>query len=624
MAMANTGAERIVPDAGERGIKRGLARRVSRAGLLCLVFFTQAVGSVRAVQAGTVIAILPAAPASAGSIDGTAPETMPFFPLSLAGLDNTSGSQTVPVVGPLPPNAPEERLPSDEELVASGAVIGEVVVRNENIFDIADPRENNWLFRLANRLHAKTRPWMIRKQLLFRTGDAYDRRILNESERILRSNRYFYDARIRPIAYQDGRVDVEVLTRDVWTLRPGISFGRQGGANTTKIDFSESNLFGTGVGISIARASTPDRNTNSVQVASTHLGGTWLRTELLFAENSDGRKRSALLERPFYALDTRWATGVSFVDDVRVDTLFGRAGVAGRFQTHVKKVNAWGGWSEGLKGRWVKRYMIGFARDESRFAPAPDNVLSDPVPPDRVLAYPWIGFDLVGDDFEKAKNRDQIERTEDFFLGTRIRASLGYSSNRFGADREAVVFSGQFGTSFQAADSSTMIVDSVANGRLERGSLRDTTLGASGRLYVRLSDAWLLFSLLSGSRGVNLDQDHALLLGGENGLRGYPRNYQAGDRSALFTLEGRYFSSLYLFRLVRVGGAAFYDMGRAWGGGFVKSPDPGVLRNVGVGLRLGITRSGLGNVIHVDMAFPLDGDPTISRVQYLVTTKQSF
>ena len=179
----------------------------------------QAVGSVRAVQAGTVAAPIPSAPASAGITDGTA------------------DSRTVPAAESLPPNAPEERLPSDQELVARGAVIGEVVIRNENIFDIADPRENNWLFRLANTLHAKTRPWLIRNQLLFRTGDTYDRRVLDESERILRSNRYFYDARIRPIAFHEGRVDVEVLTRDVWTLRPGISFGRQGGANTTKIDF---------------------------------------------------------------------------------------------------------------------------------------------------------------------------------------------------------------------------------------------------------------------------------------------------------------------------------------------------------------------------------------------------
>lgn len=522
------------------------------------------------------------------------------------------------------PNAPEERLPSDEELVASGAVIGEIVIRNENIFDLSDPRENNWLFRLTNKLHVRTRPWLIRNQLLFRTGDAYDRRVLDESERILRSNRYFYDARIRPIASHDGRVTVEVLTRDVWTLRPGFSFKRQGGANTTSIDFTELNLFGTGVGVGIARSSTPDRSSDSVRFDSAHIGGTRFRTELLFAENSDGRKRSALLERPFYALDTRWSAGGRFVDDVRVDTLFGRAGVADRFRTHAKKRNAWGGWSQGLKDRWTKRFRIGFVQDESRFAPAPGTVPSDPVPPDRVLAYPWAGVEIVEDEYEKTKNRDQIERTEDFSLGTRFHASLGYSSDRFGADREAVVFGGLFGTSFQTTDSSIILVDSAADGRVESGSMRDTTLGANGRLYLRLSETWLLFSMLSGRRGVNLDQDHELVLGGENGLRGYPRRYQAGDRSALFTLEGRYYSSLYPFRLVRVGGAAFYDMGRAWGGGFVKSPDPGILRNVGVGLRLGITRSGLGNVIHLDLAFPLDGDPTISKVQFLVTTKQSF
>jgi hypothetical protein len=508
--------------------------------------------------------------------------------------------------------------------VANGAVIGEVTIRNENIFDTADPREDNWLFRLVNKLHIKTQPWLIRKQLLFRTGDAYDRRVLDESERILRSNRYFYDARIRPVAYHDGRVDVEVLTRDVWTLRPGISFGRQGGANSISINISELNLFGTGAGISFSHASTPDRNMDSVSLASAHVLGTWLRTELLYSNNSDGWKRSALLERPFYALDTRWASGGNFTDDLRVDTLYGRVGVASEFQTHAKTANVWGGWSEGLKGRWVKRFMFGFTQDESRFAPAPGTIPSDPIPPDRILAFPWVGFELIEDFFDKKKNRDQIERTEDFFLGTHFRASLGYSSTVFGADREATIFSGMLGKSFRVADTSTLLLDSSADGRVESGSVRDTTLKASGRLYVPLFKHLLLFSMLSGNLGINLDEDHEFVLGGENGLRGYPRNYQAGDRSALFTMEGRYFTSLYLFRLVRVGGAVFCDAGRAWGEDYVNAQDAGILRDVGFGLRFAMTRSGLGNIIHVDVAFPLDGDPTISRVQYLVTTKQSF
>jgi hypothetical protein len=35
-------------------------------------------------------------------------------------------------------------------------------------------------------------------------------------------------------------------------------------------------------------------------------------------------------------------------------------------------------------------------------------------------------------------------------------------------------------------------------------------------------------------------------------------------------------------------------------------------------------RSGLGNVIHVDIAFPLDGDSSIKSTQFIVETRQGF
>jgi hypothetical protein len=49
-----------------------------------------------------------------------------------------------------------------------------------------------------------------------------------------------------------------------------------------------------------------------------------------------------------------------------------------------------------------------------------------------------------------------------------------------------------------------------------------------------------------------------------------------------------------------------------------------LLRDLGVGLRLGNSRSALGNVLHIDLAFPLDGDPSIKSVQLLVETKEKF
>ncbi len=535
-----------------------------------------------------------------------------------------TAAPALPEEGAAPsPSAAGNNLPSDRELAESGAVVGEIRIRAENIFDIADPREDNWVFRLANKLHYRTRSATIAEQLLFKTGDRYDRRLLEESERILRSNGYLQDARIRPIAVRDGRVDVLVRTNDVWTLRPGFSYERKGGKNTTKIDFEEGNILGRGSKLNIARASTPDRDTDSLQYIDPHLLGRWLRAELLLENNSDGSKRSYLLDRPFYALDTRWAAGGSTIDDDRIDSLVGVTAIANRFRTQARFARLYGGWSTGLRNGWAWRITAGVTRDESRFSRPADEPTGPPVPADRILDYPFVGIELVEDAYEKTKNLDQIERTEDITLGTRLGATAGYSSPDFGAGMRTVPFTAVFGKGSHIDNRWTVTFTSTAAGRIDRG-VRDTTLEGAGRVYLRLSPAWLFFTSLAGSRMISPDDDHQLLLGGDNGLRGYPREYQAGDRRFLFTVEQRYFTTWYPLRLFRIGGAIFFDAGRAWGGTATDLPAKGVLRDAGAGLRIGNARSSLGNVIHVDVAFPFDGDTSIERVQVLVETKKSF
>jgi hypothetical protein len=136
-------------------------------------------------------------------------------------------------------------VPDGAELERRGAIIGNVLVYPENIFNLEDPDENKALYRLANRVHVRTQPHVIRQQLLFKSGDRYSQRLLDESARILRSARYLYDASVRPIAFQDGRVDVAVTTRDVWTLNPGMSFSRSGGENSTRKTENNSLLTGS-------------------------------------------------------------------------------------------------------------------------------------------------------------------------------------------------------------------------------------------------------------------------------------------------------------------------------------------------------------------------------------------
>jgi hypothetical protein len=52
--------------------------------------------------------------------------------------------------------------------------------------------------------------------------------------------------------------------------------------------------------------------------------------------------------------------------------------------------------------------------------------------------------------------------------------------------------------------------------------------------------------------------------------------------------------------------------------------EPRMLSDVGFGLRLGNTRTGLGNVLHVDFAFPLKNIAGIQKFQFLVQTYKSF
>ena len=157
-----------------------------------------------------------------------------------------------------------ESLPDDDELVAMGAVIGEIRLDRQQIFDTSQPEEDKALFRLANRLHPLTRPSVITSQLLFSSGDPYDPRLLAESERILRDNGFLFDALVVPVAYEDGEVDVLVRTRDLWTLEPSLSLSRSGGENRTLLGVEDQNFLGTGATVSLEFENDVDRDSRRI------------------------------------------------------------------------------------------------------------------------------------------------------------------------------------------------------------------------------------------------------------------------------------------------------------------------------------------------------------------------
>ncbi len=515
-------------------------------------------------------------------------------------------------------------VPSAEELEKSGAVVGQVIIRMKNIFDLEDPAEDRRLYRWANHLHLMTRRQVIAEQLLFKTGDRFSQHALDESARLLRTNRYLYDATIRPVRYADGKVDVEVVTHDVWTLNAGIGLGRSGGSNTTRFLLQDTNFLGTGKAVTFQRETNVDRTTSLVRYDDRALFGTHGILAATYADNSDGKERSFDLEEPFYALDTRWAAGISATLDDRVDSLYSLGHAIDYFHRQSDSFELHGGLSNGLVNGWVRRWTAGFAYDHERFGVAGGDRVTTLVPENRTLSYPWVSFDLVQDRYSEARNLDQILRTEDLHLGSQAHFSLGFSSTAFGGDRNAAIFDVALNTGFKPEVGQTLLFGSDLSGRWGSGGGENVVLLTNARYYWRDFGEHLFFVTVEADAAHHLDADNQLLLGGDTGLRGYPLRYQDGDRRALITLEQRFFTNYYPFRLIRVGAAVFFDAGRTWSGESARAPNLGLLKDAGIGLRLSPSRSGLGNVVHFDLAFPLDGDSSIKRVQWLVRTKASF
>ncbi len=515
-------------------------------------------------------------------------------------------------------------LPSDAELEAMGAVIGNITLVRDNVFDTSKRGEHYALYVLANRWHVVTREAVIRSQLLIQPGDPYSRRLLDESARVLRRNRYLFDVTVKPDAYRDGVVDVVVWTRDVWTLIPDVSFSRTGGEDKWRVGIIENNLLGLGTKVKLTYEENVDRDIAVFEINDQNLLRTRADLLLQFADSSDGGAERFRLQRPFFALDTRWSAGVELNNRDFENRFFDLGNEAAEYRQESDYYAVFGGLSSGLRDGWVRRWTAGLVYDDNQFGAALEPEFPALIPASRRLVYPFVGFEMIEDDYRTAENRDQMERTEDFLLGTRFSATLGFASESFDSDRDALLYWANFSRGFGSIEKKALLLSTALSGRVDDGDAANTLFSLSARYYSQQSKKRLFFMSVQGAWGSDLDLENQQLLGGTSGLRGYPLRYQSGDSRFLFSVEQRYFTDWYPFRLVRIGFAAFADAGRTWGENALGNDSVGWLTDVGVGLRLAPTRSSAREIYHIDLAFPLDGDSSIDSVQLILEAKRNF
>lgn len=522
-------------------------------------------------------------------------------------------------------------LPSLEALEAAGAVIGEIRVTTLDIFDVDDPRENNWAFRTANWLHIQTRPDTLRRQLLFASGERLSVRVIEETKRLLRGNSYLYEADIRPVAWRDGVVDLEVRTRDTWSLQPGASVKYAGGTSSGSVSLKDENFLGTGMSFGISRQTRSEVSTAGGARSNVNLKFAYPyafdgHTTLAYGQSSfdAGSTRSFTLDRPFYALDSRWAAGVSVARDDNVVSSYAGGSVAAQYRRRHDSAQALLGGSPGLVDGWVHRVSGGLRYEDDLYSREPALAAPAQLPADRTLVVPFMRYEVVQEDFREVENLDQIGRPEYLALGWHLNFDFGRSARGLGSTQAVSQYAAGVSKGANVAAEGTVVAAASISGEHAGGRTDRGLLSASARYYQRRGSRTVLYLSLAADATQFADGTQFLSLGGETALRGYPTNYQLGARRVLLTVERRFYSDWYPFRLFRVGGAVFYDMGRAWGGPYESAASEHWPANVGFGLRLLSARSSSASTLHLDVAFPLERQPGVKSAQFSLQSKTGF
>ncbi len=515
------------------------------------------------------------------------------------------------------------------ELERVGATIRSVNVVTDDVFDPSNPKEDKWLHHFANRVHISTRTEVIENALLFEAGDVFEARVLDESERALRTFNFLSEATIEPRDYDPATnsVDIDVRVRDSWTLSADMKFHHSGGESEWGAGLEERNLLGLGKEVKFSYRSYIDRDEKFFSYIDPNLAGSRARLGAVYTDASDGYRHELLVERPFYAVDTRWSVGGSLHDEERIDKMYDLGEVVDRFHHALRSSTVQGGWSRGsIEGR-AQRWLLGVTTEEDTFEPTlatPEAPQTTLLPTDRKLVYPWLGWQRIEDDYREMSELNDMGRTEDISLGLNLFFSVGFATKSLGSDRDATLFKASAQSGWELGAGRMLLLDAGGSTRNEDDGLHNSQMYVGARYYQRNFEKNLLSVSLNALVGSNLDSEQQVLLGGDTGLRGYPVRYQAGEQRALLTVEERFFTDFYPWRLVRVGYAVFADAGRVRGQDPRATPSLGTLYDVGIGLRLSSPRASGHSIVHVDLAFPLNGDPSIDKVQLVVETKGSF
>ncbi|KAF2513927.1 BamA/TamA family outer membrane protein [Flavobacterium foetidum] len=205
------------------------------------------------------------------------------------------------------------------------------IIRNINVITL-DPfghslsdttqKPKNWGERMGNRLHLKTKKIAIYNLLLFKRNQPFDSYKVQESERLIRSQRYVTAVRTsyKLASPASDSVDVTIRVLDSWSTIPRFSIS----SNQVMLGFKEKDFFGSGQQLEyrFSNRFSDGRNGNDVTYTVPNIKNTYIGAILHYRIDLDNNYiKSIDIERDFYSPLTKWGGGLYLDENFRKDTL---------------------------------------------------------------------------------------------------------------------------------------------------------------------------------------------------------------------------------------------------------------------------------------------------------------
>jgi hypothetical protein len=481
--------------------------------------------------------------------------------------------------------------------------IAKVEVLCKDVFDPEIHEENKKLFLLANGLHFRTREWVIRQELLFREGDVYDRKLLVESERNLRSLGFLGRVAIEERRNDDGGVVVSVKTQDQWSTVVAFSGQMVGKHYSAGTYFEEHNLLGWGKSLVVGYTKTTEKETGQLSFLDRNFLGKRLVLNTNVYHRSDGHLFDLTFGLPFYSLETKYSFGSRYSNEDEKIDYYQEGQEVFSYRKQKERFYSELGRSFGVKWKKIIRAFYQLENRRCSFLSTDDTTsYARFLPPSSNLQHLGFSLELWHPRFEKLRYVDNFGSIEDFDFGFRVQGSWGLNLDRLFSKERTDVFSFRLLVPFYLSPNRYLFFAQSTRGEFENVRWERLSSQTETRFYWGLPGPQTLVLRALGVLSSRQENGYQLFLDGVTGLRGFERYRFSGKNQAVLNLEDRIFSPWRILT-VGLGGVVFFDGGYVW--------DETVAgqkfhSDVGLGLRFGFTKSHGWRVTRLDFAKSLE------------------